>query len=453
MSSSTNMTSNLRYISCPVSQLDLLEPVGVQTQIEGYKDIEYLPTSVIQDGAPIIFEIGKDERYSDLSELVIKTVVEIQGPDGTFLEGKQFTNATEAESLIKVGVKNNLANSLWEQIVLTINDEKVTDNSPYYAYKAILETLLSYDEEAEKSVLRLSCFKKDHGNVDATHPTATHVNHGLRERSAIFEGGKRVTMITRPHIDLCLQPRYIPDQCEILLELSPNRDSFVLMSDKDDSKFKLKIHSCICQIRRVKPTQATKLALQQTIQQHNDSFRYPLRHLKIKTELLSAGSNHLEFDNLFYGRVPNRLTIGTVENRAIYGRYKQNPFHFKNNHLESLVITVDNETMLRLDFDFTHGHYEEAYDTLMRSTGQYKGHRATLVNYNDFGNGSTILVFDLTSRGECDSEQFTVKKLGNVHLNLKFADPLPETNNLLLYGEFDGVLEIDANRNIFTDYL
>ena len=61
---------------------------------------------------------------------MIKTVVDIQGPDGTSLEGKQFTNATEAESLIKVGVTNNLAHSLWEQIVLTINDEKVTDNSP-----------------------------------------------------------------------------------------------------------------------------------------------------------------------------------------------------------------------------------------------------------------------------------------------------------------------------------
>ena len=75
------------------------------------------------------------------------------------------------------------------------------------------------------------------------------------------------------------------------------------------------------------------------------------------------------------------------------------------------------------------------------------------MNCHDLGNGSTILVIDLTSRGECDSEQFTVKKLGNVNLNLKFADPLPETNNLLLHGEFDGVLEIDANRHIFIDYL
>ena len=167
--------------------------------------------------------------------------------------------------------------------------------------------------------------------------------------------------------------------------------------------------------------------------------------MKIKTELMSAGSNHFEFDNLFFGRIPNRLMIGTVENRAIYGQYKQKPFHFKHNHLESLVTAVASETTLRLDFDFTHGHYEKPYNTLMRSTGQYKGHCAMLVNYHDFGNGSGILVFDLTSRGECDSEQFTVKKLGNVHLNLQFADPLHETNNLLLYGEFDGVLEIDAN--------
>ena len=212
---------------------------------------------------------------------------------------------------------------------------------------------------------------------------------------------------------------------------------------------------CIRQIGKsqAKPTQATKLALQQAIQQHNDSLCYPLIHIKIKMELMSAGSNHFEFENLFFGRVPNHLTIGTVENRAIYGQYEQNLFHFKHNHLESLVITVDSETMLQLDFDFVHGHYEEAYDTLIQSTGQSKGHRAALVNYRDFGYGSTILVFDLTSKGECDSEQFTVNKLSNVHLNLKFADPSPETNNLLPYGEFDGVLETDANQNIFTDYL
>ena len=90
--------------------------------MESFKDIEYLPTSAIQDGVPITFEIGKDERFTDLSKLVIKTVVEIQGENGAALTGKQFTDADSAASLEKVGVINNLGHSLWEQIVLTIND-------------------------------------------------------------------------------------------------------------------------------------------------------------------------------------------------------------------------------------------------------------------------------------------------------------------------------------------
>ena len=133
------MSSTLKYISSPVSQLDLLEPIGVQTQVESFKDIEYLPTSAIQDGVPITFEIGKDQRFTDLSELVIKTVVEIQGENGAALTGKQFTNAEAAGTLEKVGVINNLGHSLWDQIVLSINNTKVTESSNNYAYKAMLD--------------------------------------------------------------------------------------------------------------------------------------------------------------------------------------------------------------------------------------------------------------------------------------------------------------------------
>ena len=267
-----------------------------------FKDIEYLPASAIQDGVPITFEIGKDERFTDLSELVIKTVVEIQGENGTALTGKQFTDVDSAGTLEKVGMINNLGHSLWEQIVLTINDTKVTESSNNYAYKAMLETLLSY------------------------HDAGHDVNS--------------------------------------------------------------------------------------TLEQHHESFRYPIHHVKMKSELLNPGSSNFEFDNVFFGHVPNRLTLCTVENRSMYGVFKKNPFHFKHNGLESLIITVGNETLIRLDFDFVNGQYVEPYDTLMRSAGQYKGSRSVLVDYNDFGNGNTILVFDLTARGECNSVAIYCEETG-----------------------------------------
>ena len=173
----------------------------------------------------------------------------------------------------------------------------------------------------------------------------------------------------------------------------------------------------------------------------------------MKSELLTSGSSNFEFGNQFFGHIPNRLTMCTVENRSMYGVFRENPFHFKHNNLESPTVSVDSDTLIRLDIDFDNGNYIEAYDTLMRSTGQYKGGRSMLVDYHDFGNGTMILVFDLTARGKCNSEQFTVKKLGNLHINLKYKNALIETNNLILYGEFDGVLTIDADCNAFTDYL
>ena len=63
------MSAALKYISCPVSQLDLLEPIGVQTQVDTFKDIEYLPTPAIQDGAPITFELEKMNAIQMLANL------------------------------------------------------------------------------------------------------------------------------------------------------------------------------------------------------------------------------------------------------------------------------------------------------------------------------------------------------------------------------------------------
>ena len=70
-------------------------------------------------------------------------MVEIQGENGTALTGKQLTDTDSAGTLEKVGVINNLGHSLWEQILLFINDTKVTESSNNYASKAMLETLLS----------------------------------------------------------------------------------------------------------------------------------------------------------------------------------------------------------------------------------------------------------------------------------------------------------------------
>ena len=100
----------------------------------------------------------------------------------------------------------------------------------------------------------------------------------------------------------------------------------------------------------------------------------------MKSELLTSGSSNFEFDNQFFGHIPNRLPMCIVENRSKYGIFKDNPFYFKQNSLESLTVSVESDTLTQLDFDFDNGNYIKAYDTLMRSTEQYKDGRSLLVD-------------------------------------------------------------------------
>ena len=101
------------------------------------------------------------------------------------------------------------------------------------------------------------------------------------------------------------------------------------MSDKNDAKYALKIHSCKCLVQRVKIADTTKIAVQSTIEQHHGSFYYPIRYVKMKSELLNSGPSNFAFDNVFFAHVPNRLTLCTVKNRSMYGVFKR--IHFISN--------------------------------------------------------------------------------------------------------------------------
>ena len=43
----------------------------------------------------------------------------------------------------------------------------------------------------------------------------------------------------------------------------------------------------------------------------------------------------------------------TVENRAMYGVFRENPFHFKHNNLETLTVSVDSDTLIHLTLILT----------------------------------------------------------------------------------------------------
>ena len=69
----------------------------------------------------------------------------------------------------------------------------------------------------------------------------------------------------------------------------------------------------------------------------------------------------------------------------------------------------------------------------------------------DYSNGYTLYAFDLTP-DLAKGGHFKLLRQGNVRLELKFGAALAETANVIVYAEFENIIEIDKQRNIIFDY-
>ena len=66
--------------------------------------------------------------------------------------------------------------------------------------------------------------------------------------------------------------------------------------------------------------------------------------------------------------------------------------------------------------------------------------------------GYALFAFDLTPDMDTD-DHYALIKHGNLRLDIEFAKPLDNTISILVYAEFDNVIEITQDRHIAFDYV
>ena len=107
-----------------------------------------------------------------------------------------------------------------------INDTPINPSNSYYVYQSYVEALLFYIEAEAKTLLTgLELFEQDSGSITASYPTAISNNQGLINRSAHFQGGKKVKIYTCPHINICHQDLHLLDGCKSDIRLTPQSQS------------------------------------------------------------------------------------------------------------------------------------------------------------------------------------------------------------------------------------
>ena len=427
---------------CVKSELDLFSVPPTQTSIECASYVEYNPISSLSDGTPIEFVInGSGQDYVDLANTQLYVKLNICHPNNAAIDGNS-----------QVGPVNLLLHSLFSEVDIKLNDVLISSTNNTYAYRSYLETLLSYGDDAKSTHLTSSLYYKDiAGKMDNANPLEAQANSGLKKRHSYFATGGTVDLLGRIHADIFYQPKYLPNDVTIRIRLVRNKNNFCLMSATPNENYKVRISDCKIYVRKVKLSPSVFVAHAKALETGN--AKYPLRRVICKTFTVPRGNLDCTQENLFSGQLPTRLVLGCVDNAAFNGDYGKNPFNFKHFSLSQLKVYLDGQqqNIRPLDLNFESNHYINAYMTLYTGTGKQFMDEGNQIQRDDFSRGYAIYAFDLTP-DLAEDDHFNLIKDGNVRVDMKFAAALPNTMNVIVYAEFENIIEIDRSRNVIFDY-
>ena len=424
---------------CVKSELDLFTVPPTQTSIDHGCMVDYHPIAATLDAGPIEFNIpGTGDDYLDLANTYLHLIVKVKKGDGTDLVDAN-----------KVGPSNLLLHTLFSQVDVTLNDKLISSSSNTYPYRAYLETLLNYGKAAKESQLTAALWYKDTaGKMDDTDMTA---NVGLAKRGSICAKSKSIDLLGRLHCDVFFQEKLLLNGVGVRIKLLRNKDSMILLSGELNPAYKIVITKAVLRARKVSVSPAVTLSHAKWMERI--PAKYPINRVECKTFSIPTGTLDVNQENVFMGQVPSRVIVGLVDHDAFNGNYKKNPFNFKNYKLNKMSLQLDaqNQPAKPFECNFDEGTFIEAYMSLFMGIGKAFKDEDIDITREDYANGYALYCFNLTpDLGEND--HYSLVKNGSVRLGMTFAEALPNTVNVIVYAEFQSVLEIDRNRNVSYDY-
>ena len=113
--------------------------------------VEHRPIANLTSEGPVEFLVkGAGEQYLDLANSYLYAECKVVNADGSDLN-----NGTHVAPI------NNLLHSLFSQVDIQLNNNMVSPSTNTYGYRAYLETLFNYGEDAKNSWLTMQLLYQD----------------------------------------------------------------------------------------------------------------------------------------------------------------------------------------------------------------------------------------------------------------------------------------------------
>lgn len=432
-------------------------------------EVEHQPMSALQEGSAVeILVPALTNEYWDLHNSRLYMRVKMTRKNGNDMQ------ANDVAAPI-----NDIFNSFWKNVELKVGQEEISHSNSMHAYRSFIDHLLHDSDESLTSEREMRLLYKDTaGQLDAVNANKPNPNQliagddlvlnaektalersaadaalgndGLYRRYRAVQESREVELLGALSIDLFEQERYLLPGVSMRLRLTRQNQAFMVMATGDD--YQLQLLDIKLYMRKVTPAPGVILG-------HKDALakttaKYPVTSKKVTSVALPAGIHDKKTETIFEGQLPKRIAIAMVTAEAMSGAWTRNPFNFQHFGLTKMQLEVNGEPVRSeaLTPSVKDHRYIHCFETLFRGVNKLDGERGSIIKRSDWPKGYSLYVFDLTPDMDAD-DSYTLLKTGTVRLDLQFGEPLGEAVNVVVYAEFDQLIEITAEHNVSRAYV
>lgn len=425
------------------SELELFNLSPTQTAVEKIYFQQILPIGQITDTSPIQFIISSHNgmEYIDTKRSFMSIKARIVHQDGSAVPSGEI-----------VGPVNLLAHALFDQVDVTLQGKFITSSTGNYPYKAYIQTLLNYGNDAKSSQLTSQCYYGDTpGHLD-DNDGISGANEGFKFRTTLFAESKKVHMIAPIIHDAFQLDRYILNQTAMNVKFYRAKPEFYLITDSLNPNYKIVIDEMVLNVCKVQVNPAVVYAHSRQLEKTN--AKYPYVKTEVRLAAISQGQVNFNVDNVCQGIRPNKIVVAFAKSQSVSGSYQTSPWNFQGFGLTELTVAVDNIPVLgnpmRLNFDAANGSdTAEAFHWLFDTTGKWLNDEGNQITQSDIANGFAVYAFDIEPSYQ-DRNYLTLIKHGVVTIRANFSRPLPTPVTCIIYTEGVGYFEVSKAREVLV---
>lgn len=142
------------------------------------------------------------------------------------------------------------------------------------------------------------------------------------------------------------------------------------------------------------------------------------------------------------------------DNDSFVGRRSKNPFNFQHYDITQFNLSVNGTQIPNLPIEFDYDKQPpisaRGYNSLFKGTNMQHFDKSHQISKKFFDEGCFLLCFNLSADQGSGAACSNLLNQGVVRIEARFKKALKNTITCIVYAEYDRVIEIDKNRNIYT---